>query len=873
MKLVIPISITVLLTLVSMRPYAQDQRSFRTKYIQKEVLPEIDGKLDDLVWQDTSVPWGSNFTQRIPNEGLAPTERTHFKILYDDEFLYVGLKCDDEEASKINRRMSRRDGFNGDWAEVILDTYHDKRTAFSFTISAAGVKSDKYITLNGSVEDIAWNPIWYAKSRVIDTGWEAEMKIPLSQLRFSREKNQVWGLQIQRKILRNEELSVWQQVPQDAPGWVSEFGQLTGITAVKPQRQLEIQPFIVSAMNTFEKEPDNPFRNSNQESSKVGLDSKIGITNDVTLDITINPDFGQVEADPAALVLDGFQLFFPEQRPFFIENKNVFDYRFSTPIIGGSYSSDNLFYSRRIGRKPQGTVSIAEGEYAHSPQLTTILGAIKLSGKTKRGLSFGILETVTSPERAEVSNGPSQLVEPLTNYLATRVLQDFNDNQTFIGGMFTSVTRANNLETGFLHQSAQTGGIDLLHQWQDRNWYFGANFVMSQVKGSQEAILKTQRSIPHLFQRGASHLQLDSTRTSLTGTGGDIKIGKAGKGHIQAEAGVTWRSPQLELNDMGFMRESDIIQHYSGIFYRSINSFGVFRSAQVGYQHWFNWDFEGKLNYIDWDISTNAVFQNNWSITMGYFSQPNTFSKSLLQGGPRIRLANQYGFWWALNMDSRKKFYATYSGWTKMGGTGSYYLLENRIELNYQPVDRFRFSIGSRFTSIDHRLQYNETIMLSSQEHHLVSMLDQKTLSFTLRADGVINANMVIQYYAEPFISTGKYRDFGVVVNPLDHYEKQQIQPVGIEGIEPVNYGIDVNQDGDIDGTISKPDFSFTQFRSNLVYRWEYRPGSELFLVWSQGLSDSTQPEGTVTSSLRRQLFSQTFNNTFLVKITYRFHR
>lgn len=866
-----------LLTLVSYMSYAQgDQRSFSAKPIEDNTLPEIDGKLNEDVWQDTPESWGSDFTQRLPNEGKEATEQTHFKILYDAKFLYVGVRCDESVVSKVNQRMSRRDGYNGDWVEIILDTYHDKRTAFSFTLSAAGVKSDKYITLNGTEEDIAWNPIWYARSIVTATGWTAEMKIPLSQLRFSREENQVWGLQVQRRILRNEELSVWKRVPQDAPGWVSEFGLLTGIASIKPQRQLEIQPFMVGAMNTFEKAPQNPFRDANELSTKFGIDGKIGITNDVTLDVTINPDFGQVEADPAAIALDGFQLFFQEQRPFFIENKNLFDYRLSVPIIGSSYSSDNLFYSRRIGRMPQGSVSVNENEYVNRPQQTTILGAVKLSGKTKQGLSFGILESITSQENAQISTGQSQIIEPSTNYLVARVLQDLNSNKTFVGGMFTSVDRASHDETNFLHKSARTGGIDLLHQWQDRNWYFGSNFVVSHVTGSPEAILKTQQSIPHLFQRQASHITVDSTKTSLTGTGGDIKIGKAGKGHIQAEAGVTWRSPELELNDVGFMRESDIIQQYSGLSYRSVNSFAGFRSAQVSYQHWFDWDFEGKLNYIDWDLSVDAVFQNNWSMTLGYFSQPHTYSKSLLQGGPRIRLSDQYGFWWALNMDSRKKFFATYSGWTKTGGTGSYYLLENRIDLNYQPLDRFRFSVGSRYLLVNHRLQYNEKIALNAEDHYLVSMLDQNTLSFTLRADVVINPNMAVQYYAEPFISSGKYQGFGVVVNPLDQFGERQLQQVNVidsEQGKTGSYELDVNGDGEIDTTISNPDFSYAQFRSNLVYRWEYRPGSELFIVWSQGLTNSALPEERLVSSFREQVFSKTLNNTFLVKLTYRFHR
>ncbi len=868
------LQLILVLTLSYQAKSQNDRRSYDASSIERSNGPAIDGSLEDEVWKSSD--WSADFIQRLPNEGTSASAQTQFKILYDDKFLYVGIRCDESDLSRINQWMSRRDGYNGDWVEIILDTYHDQRTAFSFTLSAAGVKSDKYITLNGVEEDIAWNPIWYAQSSTSQSGWTAEMKIPLSQLRFSNAENQVWGLQVQRRILRNEELSVWQRVPQDAPGWVSEFGLLKGIRSVKAQRQLEIQPFVVGSINTFEKEPGNPFRDSHQSSANVGLDGKVGITNDITLDFTINPDFGQVEADPAAIALDGFQLFFQEQRPFFIENKNVFDYRFSAPIIGSSYSSDNLFYSRRIGRNPQGTVSVDSGEYVNQPQRTTILGAVKLSGKTKNGLSFGILESITAREKAAFSNGLTQLIEPQTNYLVARALQDLNDRKTFIGGVFTSVARAEHDETNFLHQTAKTGGVDFLHQWQNRNWYVGANLVMSHVSGSRESILRTQQSIPHLFQRQASHLQVDSTKSSLTGTGGDIKIGKTGNGHIQAETGLTWRSPGLELNDIGFMREADIIQHYTGFFYRSINSFGIFRTARVGYKHWFNWDFEGKLNYIDWDVSTDATFQNNWSVTLGYFAQPHVYSKSLLQGGPRIKLSDQYGLWWALNTDSRKKFFITYSGWTKTGGTGSYYLLENGIGFNYQPLDRIRLSASPKYTKIRHRLQYNETINTASEQLYVVSMLDQNTLSLVLRADLIINPNMAIQYYGEPFISTGRYQDFGIVTNPLQSFGEEQLQFFDIIRSEQdglTTFEVDVDGDELVDHTISNPDFSFAQFRSNLVYRWEYRPGSELYLVWSQGLTDTSLPGSRLISSLRRQVFSRTLESTFLIKLTYRFHR
>ncbi|MEM6843578.1 MAG: DUF5916 domain-containing protein [Bacteroidota bacterium] len=856
------------------------KKVYQTYLISKDQSPEIDGRLDDALWQDKT-HWESGFVQRLPDENATPSEQTSFKLVYDASYLYVGIQCHNYNASQINQRMSRRDGYNGDWVEVIFDSYHDLRSAFSFSVSAAGVKSDKSISLNGTKEDLVWNPIWYAKSSVQADGWTAEMKIPLSQLRFGNQEKQVWGLQLQRRLLANEELSVWQRVPQSAAGWVSEFGELHGLNHLKQQRQLEIQPFAVGWLNTFEKDPANPYRNSNSKNVNFGLDGKVGITNDLTLDFTVNPDFGQVEADPAAIALDGFQLFFEEQRPFFVENKNIFDYRFSAPNIGGSYSSDNLFYSRRIGRSPQRQVSLAGGEYVEAAQQTTILGAIKLSGKTKKGLSVGVLESVTAPEYAEIAgnNGVRhQLIEPMTNYFVGRIQQDFNNRNTFVGGIITSVQRDNREATSFLHRAAHTGGLDILHQWKNRAWYVGGSLVMSHVNGSHEAIQRTQQSIPHLFHReDVDHVTLDTTRTSLTGTGGQIKLGRAGNGRIQFESGLSWRSPELELNDLGFMREADIIQNHLHVAYVSANSFGIFRSASIGYKHWINWDFEENLNYIDWDIELNGTFRNNWSGTFGVFSQPHIYSKSLLQGGPRVFLSDQYGAWWAANSDTRKKLVVSYNGWTKTGGAGSYYLLENAFDITYQPFDRLSTSFAPKYTTVLNRLQYNELQQYDGDNRYITSWLDQHTLSFQLRLNFIINANLAVQYYGEPFISTGKYRDFSYVANPLVSVEEGQLSTFSLEqlaqGAGGKTYHIDENSDGAVDYTIKKPDFSLARFRSNLVVRYEYIPGSEVYLVWSQAMSDSGVLRNNIVDGFREQVIDQMADNTLLVKLTYRFRR
>jgi len=516
------------------------KRIYTTKPLNGSEAPTINGLIEESSWD--LVEWSGDFIENQPDENTPPSQQTKFKILYDQKYLYIAYRCYDTEPNKIEKRLSRRDGFSGDWIEINLDSYHDKRTAFSFTITAAGVKGDEFISNNGNNWDGSWNPIWYTATNIDDEGWTAEVKIPLSQLKFGKSKEQIWGLQLTRRFFRKEERSVWQRVPQDAPGWVSEFGELHGLINIEPQKQLEIQPFAVTQYDTFPAEDGNPFRDGDDFKLNGGLDAKIGITNDLTMDLTVNPDFGQVEADPAAIALDGFQIFFREQRPFFVENKNIFDYRFAN-------GQDNVFYSRRIGRSPQGSIgsSPINTEFVDRPNNTTILGAAKFSGKTKNGWSIGVLESVTEREIAKIQdedgNRRETIVEPLTNYFVGRVQKDFNDRNTYIGGIFTAVNRnlgdilnidydnpdtdetselvglrENNLN--FLRKSAYSGGLDFRHNWRQRKYFIEGNLVTSHVEGSKESIEETQNSLTHLFNRvDADHVEVDPNRTSLTGTG------------------------------------------------------------------------------------------------------------------------------------------------------------------------------------------------------------------------------------------------------------------------------------------------------------------------------------------------------------------
>lgn len=858
------------------KPDALVKRIYTTKKVSKS--PVIDGKLDDTVWD--AVVWDGEFTQWMPDEGKSPAQKTKFKIVYDDKNLYIAVRNYDTDPSKIVNRLSRRDGFDGDWVEINIDSYHDLRTAFSFTITSAGVKGDEAISRNGNNWDSSWNPIWYAKTAIDEEGWTAEMKIPFTQLRFSDKTEHVWGLQVHRRDFRLEERSLWQRIPRDLPGWVSNLGELHGLKDIKPQKQIEIQPYTVGQTETFEKQEGNPFATGKNSKLNVGLDGKIGITNNLTLDFTINPDFGQVEADPSAIALDGFQIFLREQRPFFVENKNIFDYQIARAQAGGPYSRDNLFYSRRIGRQPQGGVTALSGEYVDRPGNTTILGAAKFSGKTKTGWSIGILEAVTQEEFAEIDNNGTRRevsIEPLTNYFLARVQKEFNNSNTFIGGIVTATNR--NFEEGdftTLHKAAYSGGIDFKHQWKKRQWYYGGNLAMSKVIGSKEAILNTQMSHLRYFQRvDANHLSVDPNRTSLTGHAGNLQFGKSGGGNFTFESGVTWRSPEFEVNDLGFQRKADGITHYTWMGYRTLKPFSIFRSFRVNYNHWSTYNFDGKHTYLGFNNNNHAEFKNNWRTGFGMSFNVKAFSVSDLRGGPMLRLPSSFNSWMYIGSDQRKKVQVNLSMNQTAGEDSSFQRRGASLRVRYVPFDSFNVSIAPSYRSNSQKLQYIGTTDFNGNARYLNANLEQQTLSMSLRLNYTITPNLSIQYYGSPFISRGRYSNFKYItdaqatqfVDRFHEFSNNQISYNATNGV----YSVDENIDSTTDYSFGNPNFSVIEFQSNLVARWEYIPGSEIFLVWSQGIARAGNPMDNLLPSLGDNIFGQTAHNIFLIKATYRF--
>ncbi|WP_127123087.1 DUF5916 domain-containing protein [Chryseotalea sanaruensis] len=838
--------------------------------------PQIDGLLNDAAWDQ--VPWGGgDFRQNSPDAGAPATVQTLFKILYDSKNLYIIFKNLDPDPSKIVSRMSRRDGFEGDWVEINIDSYYDKRTAFSFTSSVSGVKGDEYVSNNGDNWDASWDPIWYMKTSINAEGWIAEMRIPLSQLRFAEKPELTWGIQITRRFFRNGERSNWQYIPPNSPGWVHLFGELKGIQGIKPQKQVEIQPYVVAQTETFEKEEGNPFQTGQSSGVEFGLDAKIGITSDITLDLTVNPDFGQVEADPSQVNLTAFELFFREQRPFFIEGSNTLNF----PV--NDYSSNNLFYSRRIGRRPQGYVDTDESgeddvnEYVKTNNQSTILGAVKLTGKNKKGFSWGILETVTGVERAKIDSvgiRRTQVVEPMTNYFVARAQQDINKGNTLIGGMFTATNR--NIEDPrlkFLHDKAYSGGIDMTHNWKERTYYVSAKTLVSHVTGDPEAITASQQSSERYFQRPDNkHSDVDPTRKSLTGTGGTVIVGKR-SGNFVFDVGYNWLSPELELNDIGFLSQTDQMRQWTWLGYRILKPVSIFRAQRYNLNQSQNWDFDLKSTSQTYSINGYAEFKNFWSLEMGTSHQRYNVSNADLRGGPSIRYSGNFYYWFWLASDSRKKFSVQVNPewqWSENNFINSAFI---GITFNYTPINALRLSVQPNIYKETNQLQYVGTSTIQGEDRYVLGEIEQAVARVSLRFTYMVTPNLSIQYWGQPFGASGKYSNFKYATNPGATEYSQRFAHIPSDGmsLNGNEYSVDENTDGTTDYSFGKPDFNFGQFRSNMVIRWEYIPGSTFFLVWTQEMNGEFFDQG---GPLHRQYnfdFNQKAHNIFLLKFTYRF--
>ena len=816
-----------------------------------ELKPKIDGKLDDECWQKAG-NWDSGFIQQQPHQAAPPSQQTEIKILYDDKYLYFAIICHDNEPEKMNPILGRRDVNSGDMAGIALDSYNDKQTAFEFNLTAAGQKVD-LMHMGEYGWDFEWNAVWDGKTTIGDSAWYAEMRVPFTQIRFSNLDEHIWGMHIWRWIHRYQEESQWKLIPVDAPAMVYIFGELRGIKDIPSKRNFEVMPYVKGKYVTD---------SESNENFGGGVDGKVGITSDFTLDYTINPDFGQVEADPSVLNLTSYEVFYDEKRPFFLEGKSILEY---------NADNDMLFYSRRIGHAPSYQPDTDENQTLSMPDNTSIINALKLTGKNKSGFSMGIVNSMTAKEFATISSGDisnKEAVEPFTNYFIGRLKQDFNKGSTTLGGIATSTMRnIKDEQLEFLPEKSLVGGLDFEHNWLNRKYFINAKSFYSKIDGSETAISKLQRSSQHLYQReDADHLEYDSQLTSLQGWGGELNGGKR-SGKFRLTGKLDWRSPGVDLNDVGYMRQADYVNEEVNLLYNVNKPKGILLKYYFLLKQEHLWSFGGE-NLKDFLFSqAKLTFQNYWMLNMTLDRTINEIDTRQLRGGPSLRIDGNTSVGLIFQTNSSKKLvFATRMDFTNFDDKITW-RDKYDFSLSWLINNNFTLSAMTGFTNETNNSQYVKQLTVDNKREYVVGKIDRQTLFTTLRAEYFITPELSLQYYGSPYASIGKYDSYRKVNQSKSKDLNERYTSLTIKGDKLV----DENDNELLDFTTENPDFNFQEFRSNFVLRWEYKTGSTFYFVWtntSSNYEDVYNPSITNTFKNISKLQAQ---NAFMIKFSYWF--
>jgi Domain of unknown function (DUF5916) len=750
----------------------------------------IDGQLDEDVWKSKDLQLADGWIQRSPDEGKEPTESTLVAVAYDDAAIYFAFWCFDSEPNKMDRQLLRRDRFGeSDLIVVRLDPYHDHQTGYEFYVNSAGVQCDVKL-FNDVNGDNAWNGVWESAVSQQPWGWAVEMRIPYHCLRFNEKDEHVWGINFARRINRKSEVSHWAFVPSAKGGAVSNYGHLTGLEAITPARHLEVLPYSVAKMETEPKSIGNP--NGRDGFGNLGLDLKYGISSNLTLDVTMNPDFGQVELDAPVLNLSTYETYFPERRPFFMEGANLF-------------SSDyTLFYSRRIGRSPHGSIDDDDHDYTTDyPSATTILGAAKITGKLSSGTSIAFLSAVTDEEEAEyvtlTADNRKAVVEPKANYTVLRIKQDVLTRSS-IGAMFTLATQDS-------RHSSVTGGVD---------WRLYTNNGVWSVRGQT------------VFSRNDNE---------NTGFGIDMAAEKTAGKHVRGAIGMTIKDVHLNLNRLGYLGRNDQRHGWMWMQYRTTDDWWIIRNSWNNINTYWTWNYKGENITRGWNFNNSIELTNNWYIGAGFSNDLEKYDDRETRGNGSWELPNGWRWWLNIDTDSRKKLqFGLYP-------CGGYYRnapwYASALYVNYRPTSTMTLSVNARYS-----YDYGQTWWVDNvDDNTLFGDMNQDHLTFGFSASYMFNNNLSCQLSAQGLITS------------LDYYNYR-------------DYMGGTNYSDPIDGY--NYDFNYSSLNSTLLIRWEYMPGSTLYLVWTRVRSvfDDTINDFDLSRDMDK-LFSSGAQNVFMIKASY----
>lgn len=862
----------------------------------------LDGKLDEAAWSSAAPI--TKFTQSQPVEGAPATQRTEIRVMYDDNALYIGARVYDSLGARgIRAPLARRDqlldanGNNGSFNSlttdkiiVVLDPYHNHIDQAWFEINPAGVKGDQF---NG---DPSWDPIWEAATHVDSLGWTAEMRIPFSQLRFSRDSSQTWGMEVWRYADRKNEKDMWAFWKASESGGPAYFGHLTGLKIAPQPRQFELLPYMLTGAQSKYAAATDPFHRNTSGNLSAGMDLKYLLTSNLTLDATVNPDFGQVEVDPATINLSAYETYYDEKRPFFVAGSSAFDYGGMNCNFCSNTSSLGLFYSRRIGRAPQlnGYVN-GVAAYDDLPNTTSILGAAKITGRTAGGITVGMLDALTNRESAQYVTSPggptfTQQVEPLTNYFVGRAKKDLRDGATTIGGMFTSTARQmdDTILSDRLRTHAEALGIDWDHRWSHRDYSWMGSVAASNVAGSPEAIGLTERSSAHYFQRpdrrvrsdGLFGTAYDTSASSLRGYGLYTRVAK-NSGDWLWETAQNWRSPGFEVNDLSYLDRADYkwmnfnVGHAwntPGRFYR--NAFLL-----AGGQQQFNYD--GDRTDSQAQTYYQMQFLNYWNLRSFYIYHPAVLDDRLTRGGPvEVRSGYKVGML-QISTDPRGRavFNIAVQGGPSVGAVGHQLSVSPGIAL--KPASNVFVSLTPTFNSSEDDAQYvttetDPTATAFYGHRYVFAYLHSKTWSLDTRVNWTFTPNLTLQLYAQPYFSTGEYSSFREFAAPRTIAKVIYGQDAGTITRTAATQSAGATYTVDPDGagpaqpfSFGDPNFAYRSLIGNAVIRWEYRPGSTVFFVWTQNRSGTDDVGNFDFTRDRIALFRDRPTNVFEIKVNY----
>lgn len=845
---------------------------------------EIDGRLDEPGW--LKAPAATGFVQRDPEQGQPASEETELRILVDDRALYAGVRLHDRDASRISRQLSRRDAaFEADAFALLLDPHHDRRSGVLFEVSAAGVQRDAAL-YDDNFEDVTWDAVWESAVTRDDSGWSLEIRVPLAQLRFTARADAVWGVNARRVIHRRNESDWLALVPKNESGLVSRMAQLSGLAGVRAGRHLELLPYA-SARAEYVEPPagGSPWNDGSRYAAGAGLDLEYGLGSGLTLVGAFNPDFGQVEVDPAVVNLTAFETFFEEKRPFFTEGSQVF-LRFarsgSSDYTTYFYPEPLLFYSRRIGRAPQG---IAAGSFLDVPATTTILGAAKLVGRA-HGWNLGVLEAVTGREyaRVETDGARSELeVEPLTSYFVGRAQRELGSHGAI--GVLTTATlrdlRTSGLEAQ-LTGRAFLGGVDG-HLFLDsrRDWVAFGGVSASSVSGSRAAVLRLQRASQRYYQRpDAPHVSVDPQATSLQGWSGRAGINK-NSGNVTWNAGAWGISPGFEPNDLGFATQTDRGGAHAQVLFRKLTPDRATRSRQLALAKWWTFNFGGESQGNGVQLAASALLRNFWRLDLTLGKSWNTWDDKLTRGGPTTIRPGIESLTLGLTSDVRRRFWATagFVASNREFGSRSRQVLAT---LNFRPFTALTLQAAPYWLDVTTAAQYLRSVPDATAEatygsRYVFGRLEQREVAIPLRVNLALSPRLSFQLYTQALLSKGAYPAIGELAAPRTYDFPVYGRDAGEIALDPERPLYTIDPDGSGPASpfgLAVPDFNLKSLRLNAVLRYEFRPGSAAYLVWTERRQDGRNPGGgSSLGSDLGDLFAAPADDVLLLKIAWWFGR